>query len=104
MIIETTTRENTARMSMTGELTIYTIAESKAKLAAAMNNAIDIEIDLAGVAEMDTAGLQWMLIAKRNPGKRVRFINHPSAVLRLLDLANLGGVLGDPLIISATEH
>ncbi|HLA33748.1 MAG TPA: STAS domain-containing protein [Rhodocyclaceae bacterium] len=104
MIIETTSRENTARMSMAGELTIYTVAASKAKLAAVMNNASDIEIDLSGVTEMDTAGLQWMLIAKRHPGKRLRFVNHPPAVLRLLDLANLGGVLGDPLIISATEH
>jgi hypothetical protein len=43
-----------------------------------------------------------MLIAKRNPGKDVRFINHPQSVLRLVDLANLGEVFGDPLFISAT--
>ena len=44
-----------------------------------------------------------MLIAKRNPGKEVSFINHPQSVLRLIDLANVGGVFGDPLFISANR-
>ena len=44
-----------------------------------------------------------MLIAKRHPGSRVRFVNHPPAVRRLIDLANLGGAFGDPLFIAAIE-
>ena len=52
---------------------------------------------------MDTAGLQLMLIAKRYPGKSVQFVNHPPAVLRLVDLANLGSALGDPLYLAAVE-
>ncbi|KFB72369.1 MAG: STAS domain-containing protein [Candidatus Accumulibacter phosphatis] len=93
----------TARLTLDGELTIYEVAEIKAGLADVMRAADEIEIDLGGIAEIDTAGLQLMLIAKRNPGKRVRFVNHPPCVLRLIDLANLGGLLGDPLFISATE-
>lgn len=91
------------RVALAGELTIYSAAEIKAGLAQAMGSANEIEVDLSGITEMDTAGLQLMLIAKRNPGKEVRFVNHPPSVLRLVDLANLGGVFGDPMVISATE-
>jgi len=90
-----------AQLALAGELTIYTAAEIKAALGEAMQRSSAIEVDLAGVTEIDTAGLQLMLIAKRNPDAEVRFVNHPEAVLRLVDLANLGGALGDPLFISA---
>ena len=93
-----------ARLALEGELTIYVAAETKARLANAMLSADRLEIDLSGITEIDTAGLQLMLLAKRNIGKDVVFVNHSPAVLRLLDLANLGSVLGDPLVLSAKEH
>ena len=52
---------------------------------------------------MDTAGLQLMLMAKRCEGKKVRFINHSASVLRLLELANLGSQMGDPLLFSSQD-
>jgi len=103
MSIEIKRTGNSARVSLAGELTIYSVTEIKAGLAEAMASAGEIEVDLSGITEMDTAGLQLMLIAKRNPGKAVCFVNHPPAVLRLVDLANLGGLLGDPLFISAIK-
>ena len=90
-----------ARVTLSGELTIYSVAEIKSALAEAMGKASEIEVDLAGVTEVDTAGLQLMLIVKRHPGCDVRFVNHSPEVLRLVDLANLGGALGDPLTLPA---
>lgn len=92
-----------ARVSLAGELTIYSVGEIKAELADAMRSADDLEVDLGGITEIDTAGLQLMLIAKRQPGKQIRFVNHPPCVLRLIDLANLGSAFGDPLFIPATD-
>ncbi|MEF8700272.1 MAG: STAS domain-containing protein [Candidatus Accumulibacter sp. UW20] len=92
-----------ARVSLAGELTIYSAGEIKAELADAMSGADDLEVDLGGIAEIDTAGLQLMLIAKRQPGKQIRFVNHPPCVLRLIDLANLGSAFGDPLFIPAAD-
>ena len=92
-----------ARVTLSGELTIYSVAQIKSALAEAMGKASEIEVDLARVTEVDTAGLQLMLIVKRHPGCNVRFVNHPPEVLRLIDLANLGGALGDPLFISASR-
>lgn len=84
-----------------GELTIYTVGEIRNRLLQAMATSDRIEIDLAGVTDIDTAGLQLMLLAKRQPGTEVRFTHHSAAVLRLVDMANVGLMLGDPLVISA---
>ncbi len=91
-----------ARVALSGEMTIYNAAQIKATLAEAMRDAAEVEVDLSAIADIDTAGLQLMLIAKRHPDCRVRFVNHSPEVLRLIDLANLGGALGDPLFISAS--
>lgn len=104
MDIDVEHKGQTAHIALTGELTIYTAAETKTGLTSAIEGAKDVEIDLSNVSEIDTAGLQLMLIAKRHPDKAVRFINHPPAALRLIDLANLGRVLGDPLVISAAKN
>ena len=103
MSIQVDYEEAQARVALAGELTIYTVQEIKAALGEAMAKSNELEVDLAGVTEIDTAGLQLMLIAKRHPGRDVRFVNHPQTVLRLVDLANLGGALGDPLFLSAVE-
>ena len=92
-----------ARVTLSGELTIYSVTQIKSALAEAMGKASEIEVDLAGVTEIDTAGLQLMLIVKRHPGSAVHFVSHPPEVLRLVDLANLGGALGDPVFIAASS-
>lgn len=89
------------RLALSGELTIYSVAEVKTTLAEAMHEGGELEVDLAGISDIDTAGLQLMLIAKRHPACSLRFVNHSPEVLRLVDLANLGGALGDPLFIAA---
>ncbi len=88
------------RLEPGGELSIYSVAELRTEWLAALHEHDELEIDLGRIEEIDTAGLQLMLMAKRCAGKTVRFVNHADAVLRLLDLANLGGVLGDPLLVA----
>jgi len=102
MSIEIQAQGHNARVVLTGELTIYTVADIKAGLAQAMAQADEIEVDLSGITEVDTAGVQLLLIAKRNPDKKVVFCKHTQSVLRLVDLANLGEALGDPLVLDAT--
>lgn len=91
------------RLIIDGDVTISTAAEIKAALNIAVLEHEETEVDLAGVEEMDTAGLQIILAAKRCVGKTVRFVNHSAAVLRVLELANLGQQLGDPLLIRAGD-
>lgn len=89
------------RLAIDGELTIYSVAGLKAGLAALAPACAEIEIDLSGVGEIDTAGLQLMLMAKRIEGRCVRFVNHSNAVLQWLEMSNLAAAVGDPLVIAA---
>jgi len=88
-------------LAIDGEATIYSVAELKAGFTALAPTCVAVEIDLSGVTEIDTAGLQLMLMAKRIEGRNVRFVNHSDVVLQLLEMANLAGAVGDPLIIAA---
>ena len=89
-----------------GEFTIFTAAALKDRLVETLDsNSNDLEIDLAEVTEIDTAGLQLMVMAKREAatrGKTLRFAHHSAPVLDLLDLCDLSGFFGDPVVILST--
>jgi len=88
-------------LQLSGELTIFSVQDIRLRFLEVLAQRDEITVDLGEVTEIDTAGLQLMLLAKRKPGKTVRFSRHSDVVLRLIDLANLGQALGDPLIIKA---
>ncbi|MBP9712755.1 MAG: STAS domain-containing protein [Sterolibacterium sp.] len=91
---------------LAGELTIYSVSEIRQRYVDAVEQKQpdSCEIDLADVSEIDTAGLQLMLLIKKRPGVNTQFIRHSSSVLRLIDLANLGGALGDPMLIDKSTQ
>ena len=85
-----------------GELTIYRAAELKQTLLAAVAEHAAVEVDLSQVAEFDTAGLQLLLLAKREAGAaahELRLVNHSPAVLEVLELFDLAAHFGDPLVM-----
>ncbi|QFY42369.1 STAS domain-containing protein [Candidatus Methylospira mobilis] len=98
----TSSAEITGRIALEGEMTIYTAAELKARLLKALEENEALEVDLSGVSELDSAGLQLMVLLKReagDQGKSVRFADHSQAVLDVLDLTDVGSVFGDPVLI-----
>lgn len=87
-----------------GEMTIYTAADNKANLAAALNGNKALEIDLSGVSEMDTAGLQLLILAKQEALQRgvdLHIRGHATAVVDVLDLCNMIGFFGDPVVMTS---
>lgn len=85
-----------------GELTIYTAADIKARLMPFFEKCPALEIDLSHVSEMDTAGLQLLILAKREYQARnghLRLIGHSQPVLEVLDLCNMGSYFGDPVVV-----
>jgi len=92
------------RLVIDDDMTIYQAQTQKEQLLAALAAADHLELDLSGVAEMDTAGLQLLMLLKREvlqQGKRLTISGHSPAVQQILDFCNLVGVFGDPLVISA---
>jgi anti-sigma B factor antagonist len=93
-------------LSLTADLTIYHALEQKAILLDALGATDDLELDLSLVSEIDTAGLQLLLLLKKEAqrtGKRVSIVAHSQAVRSVIDFCNLAAVLGDPLVIPAAE-
>jgi len=86
-----------------GNLTIYEAAAGKPVLLDALAKAADMEIDLSSVTEMDTAGLQLLILVKRESlkaGKLLRLVGHSQPTLDVLDLYNLASYFGDPVVIT----
>lgn len=48
-----------------GAMTIYEAVQHKAALLAALEGADVLEVDLGGVCELDSAGIQLLLLARR---------------------------------------
>lgn len=89
-------------LALAGELNIYRAAELKQELLAAVAVTPRLELDLAGVTELDTAGLQVLMLAKQAAnaqGHALHLARHSAAVLEVFDLLDLGAWFGDALAI-----
>ena len=92
----TATEHGVRRIRIEGDLTIQTAAEHKQLLLTAVDEAADVLVDLAGVSEFDTAGLQVLLLARREAIRRNRILEiaDPSpAVIEVLAVAHLTAAL-----------
>lgn len=105
--MEPKNEEGLLRLALEGEMTIYRAAEIKQQLLPAFDNAGKIEIDLSNVTEIDGSGLQLMLGAKLESILRdipLSFTGHSAVVQEVLDLSDLSGFFGDPVVIPSTPH
>lgn len=94
------------RIAIDGEMTIYTAMELKDKLLSPLEQCEEMEVDLAGVSEIDSAGIQLLALTKTETmarGKTLRITGHSPAVLEILGLCDLEGFFGDPVLIRSPE-
>ncbi|GAB3541777.1 STAS domain-containing protein [Noviherbaspirillum agri] len=100
----TASRQNASTtVRVQGELNIYRAAELKEALLAQIAPGAALEIDLSGVTELDTAGLQVLMLAKntaRALGTDMKLVAHSPAVVDVLELLNLSAWFGDQVVIS----
>lgn len=92
------------RVAVEGEMTIFHAQEMKSALQEPLVSGRDIEVDLSGVSEIDSAGLQIMVMLKLEAfvrDKTLRFIGHSAAVREIIDLCDLGAFFGDPVVIES---
>jgi anti-sigma B factor antagonist len=97
----------TNSLSIDGELSIYRAAELRDLLHAALAQPGDLELNLAAVTEMDSAGVQLLMAAKKSAAagaRALRLVNHSPAVLEVFELLDLAAHFGDPLLIPAAPQ
>jgi anti-sigma B factor antagonist len=90
----------TAVERIEGEMTIYRAAELKPLLVAALERQPTLDLDLSGVTELDTAGVQLLLMlhAHAKASRRTLKLSAPSpAVLDVFEILNLNTYFGDRL-------
>jgi len=93
-------------LKIEGELTIYHAAEALARFREELAAGAALQLDLAGVSELDTAGAQLLLWLKHEAqarGQAVPFTHHSQAVLEVIDQLNLAGAFGDTLVLAPTS-
>ncbi|OIN92546.1 MAG: anti-anti-sigma factor [Comamonadaceae bacterium CG1_02_60_18] len=94
--------QNTLKIE--GELTIFRAMELKPALLA--TPPVD-EIDLSGVTDLDTAGVQLLMLAKKTAlaqQRDVKLTGHSPAVLDVFELLNVAGYFGDHLVMDSAKN
>ena len=72
------------RLHVAGEMTIYSALELKARLLGSLARCAELDVDSAAVTEVDSAGLQLLLLTKREArlaGKQMR-VSAPSQAMQ----------------------
>jgi anti-anti-sigma factor len=103
MSTQQTTADKPSVLRIEGELTIFRAAELKDVLLSAQ---APQEIDLSGVTEMDSAGLQLLMAAKQaatTAQRTLRLVAHSAAVIEVFELLNVAAYFNDPLLMEARK-
>ncbi|WP_108650133.1 STAS domain-containing protein [Dongshaea marina] len=82
------------RLTVHEEMTIYTAAEQKKILLHWLQEGSEIQLNLAGVSEVDSAGLQLLLLLQNEAElarKKVHFVEMSDALQEVLRLLHLQG-------------
>lgn len=96
-------RDDQASLRLAGALTIYTVAEARREIPMRLQKHKAQCLDLSGLEELDTAGLQLLLWLKRDAAARginLVFVHHSEAVVDVFDLLKVTAVFGDPILMS----
>jgi len=85
------------------DLTIYNALSQKQLLLKFLEADEELEINLSQVAEIDGAGLQLLILIKReaaNTGKTLRLVMHSKPVVEILELSKLTASFGDQVVLA----
>jgi len=103
--IEPSTHDQEPCLRLKGTLTIYDVAEAKGPLGAALDRQPTLHLNLAGLEELDTAGVQLLAWLKQEAARRGRSLAlsaHSPAVVEVFDLLQVSGLFGDPILLVPT--
>jgi len=87
------------RIRIVGEMTIYAAAELKAALVERLSDCQELDVALSDVTEMDTVGVQLLLLTKREAvrsEKAMRLTAPSPAVQAVLECYHLSAYFDDP--------
>ena len=87
-------------IALAGEVTVFNASAIRDQLLGALNETGDLDVDLSQVSEIDTAGVQLILAAKREAAacnKTIRFSGCSDTVFDVMALLGLSAYLTDAM-------
>jgi anti-anti-sigma factor len=103
--VECKKTQGVLQVSIREDMTIYTALALKESFINLCNAGVpEVVVDLSNVTELDSAGLQLLLLLKAESQKRafnLRLMGHSLAVIEVFELLKLGMYFGDPVVITA---
>jgi anti-sigma B factor antagonist len=90
-------------LQIEGDMTINTAAALKKELMEYIAQTSECEIVLSDVSKMDSAGMQLLIMAKREATRRntpLRLIGHSKAVRDVMETYNMTAYFEDPISMS----
>jgi len=103
MGIQFTREDNSVVANFIDELSIYTANEFRDALIEELPSVSDLTINLAGVTDLDSAGLQLLMaLSYLAPDIDVQFVQHSTVVSETLNLLGLAEHFSAP-VLSAAE-
>ncbi len=94
--------EDVSSIEIEGEMTIYRAADLKVTVLEALRKTKVLEIDLSGIIELDTAGLQVLMLAKQTATadkRELRLLQHSPAVMEIFEMVDLVAFFGDAVLV-----
>lgn len=101
MDIQAKMKNGICKVRIAGEMTIYDAAEMKPELMRQLARATELEVDLSGISEFDSAGLQLLILLKSEAtrhGKVLRLLAHSLAVLEVFTLTRADTIFGNTTV------
>jgi anti-anti-sigma factor len=96
-----------AAYPLSEKLTIYEVGELKSKLADWLAHSESrLELDLSGIEEIDSAGVQLLALLKQESlkqGKTLTLHRHSAMVQRIFVRMGVVGLFGDPLVLTGDQ-
>lgn len=96
------TKKGKCTITLKGEMDIYSAATFKEELMPCLTECETFVFNLASVSEMDTSCFQVLIQAKlecEKASKEMQMVSHSPAILEILELYDMEGFFGDPLLL-----
>ena len=95
------------RLELSGEMVVRNLSRALPRLRESLEGATSILVDLSGVSELDSAGVQVLISLKKQSlasGQKLRLTGHSPAVLAVFDLYGLVAFFGDRITLKKGER
>jgi len=106
MSINVKKKRNSVSIHVDGFMTIRNASVIREKFKSHVSGPYQCEVNLSGVTEIDTTGIQLLIQAKREAGRNnipLKMVAHSKAVYEAIETYNLAAYFGDPLWISGRQ-